>query len=1293
MPPRKGIVKSGNAGNSSKSSKEIGDSDVSKGNAPPLFPSGSKYPLSLLQERCSKNGWEKPVVDTPKRGQGWAFVITLTRMVRTKNGQETQVVPRHWGATYALYRFCNGIQLNRVLPPGPREYWAELAAEHKKAPSHQSWMYDADPFAARKAKEEPQQATRASAPESELDPRKDSLEVKLSTELRELVENAIKMVLILGYVMYSPELEDTSLLVINEDSTSVILQQLDDLGFIKTQARDAVAFLSKPSPLASNFLSAASPLEACIEYLVLHVPENNSSNPLVTGIHGGQEDIKKRWVKDRAIKQAGWPAHVVHDCSTKSHLLEEWALLVAALNRRLVGESWEDVTMQPDGDDVEERITEDEIESMGASYADDYTFTLVMPLFLAPIQLNFVIPPGYAYNRSSRPPPMYITSSSVPAYVRLHLLERLLDAFKKGTISDSTEGICVVAMQVLEEHWALLEDQGPPNMHDVLRHLAPHQEARVLKVNPTSGAPEKTRERKPRSAASSVRHDLRSDAEVMQEFDTMRQDERYAKLLASRRRLPAFASKDSFLAMLEKSRVVVVVGETGSGKTTQLPQFILDSLIQSGRGSCANILITQPRRISATSVAARVHTERLNDGSVGYVIRGESKQTEKTKLLFCTTGIVLRRLSTGDDLSGVTHVVVDEVHERSVDGDFLLLELKELLTRNSTLKVVLMSATINHETFVRYFSNAPLLAIPGFTHPVKDMFLEDYINLIGYRPTANIGGKKQLDEDFRTDREEYLSSGLDERGATAVQAISRSDRIDYTLITATIDHIMSTAEEKAGILVFLPGVQEIRQCIESLQGSPSASEAKIFPLHANLSSNEQRAVFAPSPKWKIIVATNVAETSITIDDIVYVVDTGRVKEIQYDAESPPGRAGRTRPGVCYKLYTRGRERKMEQFPRPEILRVSLESICLTVKSTREHEDVKQFLSRAIDPPEVTAVEKALSVLEELGAIDQDGHLTALGRHMMLILATVFQCVDPMLTIAACLSSKPVFLNPIDKRDEATQARARFATAKSDILTDAHAYNECMRIRQEETANAMRTFCADNYISATTIRDITILRNDLLSALTSAGLVPVGQRASSPELNVHSSEPALLKALLLAALYPRVARIALPRHAVKFARLASGTVARDVGAHEWRATDMRGGQRVWVHPASVLFTETGWRSGIVVSFERVETTTMTTAGTGKVPLYALLLFGGHIAVDHVRGGLTVGGRVEGTLRLRAWPRIAILIQQLRRLLDAALLRAIDNGRVLEVAQSPVIGAMLALLTTDGMAATASMGSLN
>lgn len=169
-----------------------------------------------------------------------------------------------------------------------------------------------------------------------------------------------------------------------------------------------------------------------------------------------------------------------------------------------------------------------------------------------------------------------------------------------------------------------------------------------------------------------------------------------------------------------------------------VPQFILDSLIESGRGSRASIIVTQPRRISAVSVAARVSGERADDGSVGYAIRGEAKQDKRTKLLFCTTGVLLRRLGSGDTLENITHVIVDEVsphhaidhemvsqnicqvHERSVDGDFLLLELRELLLRHDTLKVVLMSATINHKIFAEYFDNAPVLTIPGFTHPVED---------------------------------------------------------------------------------------------------------------------------------------------------------------------------------------------------------------------------------------------------------------------------------------------------------------------------------------------------------------------------------------------------------------------------------------------------------------------------------------------------------------------------------------------------------------------------------------------
>jgi ATP-dependent RNA helicase DHX57 len=299
------------------------------------------------------------------------------------------------------------------------------------------------------------------------------------------------------------------------------------------------------------------------------LPENNSSNPFVTSIHEGQEDIKKRWTEERAIKQAGWPAHIVHECTAETRLLDEWALLVAALNCRLVGKPWTDVAMQPDDDDTEERIAEDEIESMGASYADDHTSTLVMPLFIAPLHLHFVVPSAYSYNRSSRPPPMYITSSSVPAYVRLHLLAKLLGAFGQGTIKESTEGICVSAMQILEEHWALIEDQGPPNMGEVLKHLVPPQEVRDIKVVPIADVPEKGMSRKPCNGPNSAGQDWRSDTEVMQEFEAMRQDAQYENMYATRLGLPAFRSKDDFLAMLERSRVVVVVGETGSGKTTQ----------------------------------------------------------------------------------------------------------------------------------------------------------------------------------------------------------------------------------------------------------------------------------------------------------------------------------------------------------------------------------------------------------------------------------------------------------------------------------------------------------------------------------------------------------------------------------------------------------------------------------------------------------------------------------------------------------------------------------------------------
>ncbi|KAJ6504362.1 P-loop containing nucleoside triphosphate hydrolase protein [Mycena vulgaris] len=1334
MPPRKGIVKSGNAGNSSKAPPPTAvDPNAPAVNGQPLFPPGSKYPLSLLHERCQKNGWEKATIDTKKQLGGWSFSVTLSKLNK-KSGQketvrmephppyisESAIESRHWGATYALYRFCNNIQLNRILPPGPKKYWEELAVEHKNSPEHQKWMYDADPFVARKEVDQ-RQAQVISKRRDRHQPSSSrgieasgefaqAPEVRMAGSLRDLAEDAIKQAISLY-----PEAADVAPSVLSDEDAPKVNQQLGLLGFTVVQARNAVNFLSRPSPVTANLMNSLPPLEAAIEYLILHVPEcdlpqrflptANSSNSFIMSTHSGADDLKRRWIEDKAAKEAGWPIHVVQACiEADPSLVEHWDLLLSTLGKKIIG--IEDAVIPAGAEPYQ--IDPDEIEAMGGSLVDPTQ--LVMPLFSAPVKLHVIISAEEAYPRPGHAP-MFITSTTVPVYIRLHLISQLLLEMEGEEFIQPGEGFCMAAMRVLEAVWALIEDDGPPDMSVVLRHIVPRLEGDGIDYDDTHlTAPKSGNPRNRRKGGGNHRRDDRSDAQIKQDFEAVCRESKYKEILSAREKLPAFSAKDEFLNLLQTSRVVVVVGETGCGKTTQLPQFILDSLITSNRGSTASIIITQPRRLSAISVAARVSAERLEDGSVGYAIRGESKQGKNTKLLFCTTGVVLRRLGSGDTLDGVSHLVVDEVHERSVDGDFLLLELKELLKRHRTLKVVLMSATINHETFIKYFDGAPLLTIPGYTHPVTDIYLEDIIPQIKYRPPAARSTRKESGDALQAFREEHKSKGLDDATISAIQIISRSERVDFQLIAEIVRHIVSDPKNKrGGVLIFLPGVQEIRQCIESMR--VLGGQADVYPLHANLSSDEQRRVFMKTSKWKVIAATNVAETSITIDDVIYVIDAGKVKETQYDAETSMsrlvetyvtraagrqrrGRAGRTQPGFCYKLYTRKQEANMAKYPVPEILRVPLESISLTVKVMREDEDVKLFLSRAIDPPKVASMEAAWTVLEELGAVDLKGKLTPLGRHIsqlpvdlrlakMLVLGTIFQCLGPVLTIAASLSSKPLFLSPMDKRDEASQARARFATAGSDLLTDLNAFDTCHRLRSEgKSHGAVRTFCEENFISPNTIRDITTLRNDFIGSLADLGFIPLSSNPSTPALNTNSENMNLIKAVVLGGLWPRVARVHLPKSAIKFDRVSAGTVQRENIAKEFKMYDLRQG-RVFLHPASILFEVAAWKSPFLVYFHKHMTSKVFLRDATEVPLYALLLFGGPVSVNHVAGGLTIGSR-DSWIRLRAWPRIGVLVNQLRRLLDAQLQRCVEEGTMLNTGgENPVVRAMLALLTFDGL----------
>ncbi|TFK86940.1 P-loop containing nucleoside triphosphate hydrolase protein [Polyporus arcularius HHB13444] len=1223
---------------------------------------------------------------------------------------------RHWGATYALYRFCNGIQLNRVLPAGPREYWNQLAAEHKVAPAHQSWMYEADPFAARKAVEERQEKVSKKKEESSR-PENSSREVRQSSEfahapeakmasaLRDFVESAIKQAI----EMY-PEAADSEPAHLAVEDHPRLTKDLERLGFSAAQARTAVTALSRPSSLTTSLLSRLPPLQACIESLILQVPEcdlpqrflptNNSSNAFVTAAHAGTDDLKKRWVEEKAVKECGWPAHVVKECMSEPELAEDWGKLLFALDCRLVGLDWKEASAFEAS--ATEVIDEDEVEALEGKRG--LHGELIIPLPVAPLSLHIVVSAGGTIPAAGAHSPMYLTSPSVAAYVRLDIVSKLIVALRSGTLCDPDESVIMAMIRLIEEEWVAIQDNGPPSISDVLQYLLPNTEA-SLTQGPnsarTSAAPSGSSKRRNRTP----RRDDRTDAVVKDEFEELTRRKEYATMLETRKKLPAFTSKDQFLKILKSNRCAIVVGETGCGKTTQLPQFVLDELIAANQGAKASIIVTQPRRLSAIGVAARVSAERLEDGSVGYAIRGESKQGPRTKILFCTTGVVLRRLGSGDKLADVTHVIVDEVHERSVDGDFLLLELRELLKTHRNLKVILMSATINHEVFVKYFDNAPLLTIPGFTHPVEDLYLEDFLPRLSYRPSGYKSAKAVKGKDGT--QKDFAVAGLDEDCQAAIRTIMRSDSFDYELIAATVTHIVSTAKKRGAILIFLSGLQEIRQCMEKLRGVPNS---KVLPLHANLTSDEQRRVFATIPEWKVIVSTNVAETSITIDDVIYVIDGGKVKETHYDpdagltrlteqwvtraaAKQRRGRAGRTQPGVCYKLYTRAQESRMAAFPIPEIKRVPLESIALTLKVV--HNDVKSFLSRAIDPPDVTAVDKALAVLDELAAIGPDGELTALGRHMamlpmdlrlgkMLVLGTVFRCLGPILTIAACLSCKPLFLNPMDKREEANQARARFATGNSDLLTDAKAYDECARLRSDgKSASAIRAFCEQNFISISTIRDITSLRLDFLSSLASLGFVPESSKPTDDALNTNSSNLNLVKAVILGGFWPRVARVHLPQSAIKFDRVQAGTIQRENTAKEFKMYDLKEG-RVFVHPASILFNASAWKSPFLTYFQKQLTSKVFLRDATEVPIYALLLFGGPVTVNHIGGGLTVGNK-DCIIKLKAWPRIGVLVNQLRRLLDVQLSQYIEEGTISDVGSgnNPVLEAMQALLTGDGL----------
>nr|XP_027190710.1 DExH-box ATP-dependent RNA helicase DExH7, chloroplastic isoform X2 [Cicer arietinum] len=825
--------------------------------------------------------------------------------------------------------------------------------------------------------------------------------------------------------------------------------------------------------------------------------------------------------------------------------------------------------------------------------------------------------------------------------------------------------------------------------------------------------------------------------------------QKYQDILNFRTTLPISTLKDDITQMLKENDVLVVCGETGSGKTTQVPQFILDEMIESGHGGHCNIICTQPRRIAAISVAERVADERCepspgSDGSlIGYQVRLDSARNEKTRLLFCTTGILLRKLMGNRNLTGITHIIIDEVHERSLLGDFLLIVLKNLIDKQSTessskVKVILMSATVDSSLFSRYFGHCPVVTAEGRTHPVTTYFLEDIYDQINYRlasdspasltnetvpsrqraPVTNSRGKKNLvlsawgDESVLSEEHfnpYFVSSYYQSYSEQAQQNMKRvnEDVIDYDLIEDLICYIDENCDE-GSILVFLPGVIEINHLHDKLVasyqfGGPSSDW--VIPLHSSVASTEQKKVFLHPPRniRKVVIATNIAETSITIDDVIYVIDCGKHKENRFNpqkklssmvedwisqanARQRQGRAGRVKPGICFRLYTRYRfEKLMRPYQVPEMLRMPLVELCLQIKLLSLGY-IKPFLSMALESPKIEAMDSAISLLYE-----------------MMLYGAIFGCLSPILSVSAFLSYKSPFVYPKDERQNVERAKLTLLNDKqdgpgegndinrqSDHLVMMIAYKRWENILNERGSKAALQFCNSYFLNSSVMFMIREMRVQFGTLLADIGLITLpkyyqmdGKRignldrwlsdASQP-FNMYAHHSSILKAILCAGLYPNVAAgeqgiVAAALSSVK--RSPSSAISN-------RTVWFDGRREVHVHPSSINSNTKAFQYPFLVFLEKVETNKVFLRDTSVISPYSILLFGGSINVQH-QTGLVI---IDGWLKLNAPAQIAVLFKELRLTLHSILKELIRKPENVIVLKNEIIKSIITLLLEEG-----------
>ena len=528
--------------------------------------------------------------------------------------------------------------------------------------------------------------------------------------------------------------------------------------------------------------------------------------------------------------------------------------------------------------------------------------------------------------------------------------------------------------------------------------------------------------------------------------------------------LPIAREAERITALIREHQVVVIAGETGSGKTTQLPKLCL----AAGRGQAGMIGCTQPRRIAARAVATRVAQELHSElgTTVGYQVRFTDRVGDDTRIKFMTDGILLAEISSDRWLSQYDTIIVDEAHERSLNIDFLLGYLKQLLRKRPDLKLIVTSATIDTSRFAQHFDDAPVISVEGRTFPVE----------VRYRPLEGEGGG---DEDGGRDGERTVNDAV----VAAVDEITRLD-------------------PRGDILLFFPGEREIRDAHQALERR-KYRETEVLPLYARLSVKDQDAVFNPGSKRRIVLATNVAETSLTVPRIRYVIDPGlaRVKRYsprqkldrlhieavsQASANQRKGRCGRVSAGICYRLYSEADFQSRAEFTDPEIRRSSLSGVILRM--------LQLGLGRIedfpfLEAPDERAIADGWQQLGELGAIDNDRRLTPIGRQMarlpvdvklarMLVAAQAQGCLRPMLVITSFLGIQDPRERPPEARAAADNAHALFADGRSEFVGVLRLWEGYRQAHEDLIQSKLRGWCDRHFLGFLRMREWRELHRQL-----------------------------------------------------------------------------------------------------------------------------------------------------------------------------------------------------------------------